>query len=295
MIYKNILETIGHTPLLQIEKNIFAKFEGTNPTGSIKDRVAIKMITAAEKSGELKPGKTIIEATSGNTGISLAMIGAVLNYQVEIVMSSAVSIERQKMIRAFGAKIILTDENNGTDGAIRKVKELTTKFPEKYFCTDQFSNKQNYLAHYETTGPEIFEEMNVANLSIDFFTAALGTSGTLMGTAKFLKKQNPNIKIFAAEPTLGHYIQGLKNMSEAIIPAIYDENFLDGKIAIETEMAFAAARELIHQKGIFVGMSSGAAFLAAKKLAKQNPEKNIVTIFPDRGEKYLSTKLLMEG
>ena len=264
MISQNILKTIGRTPLLQIEKNIFAKFEGTNPTGSIKDRVALKMIEVAENSGELKRGKTIIEATSGNTGIALAMIGAVKNYPVEIAMSAAVSIERQKMIRAFGAKIILTNKNDGTDGAIKKVKNLLAQNPEKYFCTDQFSNAQNYLAHYETTGREIFEEFQNENLPIHFFTAALGTSGTLMGIGKFLKSQNPATQIFAAEPVRGHYIQGLKNMSEAIIPEIYDEKFLDGKIAVETEAAFAVARELISQKGVFAGMSSGAAFLAAR-------------------------------
>lgn len=266
---------------------IFAKLEGVNPGGSIKDRIALKMIRQAEKEGVLIKSKTIIEPTSGNTGIGLAMIGAVLGYKVEIVMSSSVSVERQKTIRAYGAKIILTDGKQGTDGAIKKARELVNKYPKKYFMPDQFTNKYNKIAHYETTAREIWEDTHG---KIDYFVSSIGTSGTLMGIAKYLKKYNPKIKIVCAYPIRGHYIQGLKNMEEAIVPVIYDEQAIDEFINIESEEAFAMARKIVKEEGIFVGMSSGAAMLAAYKLAKKKSGK-IVVIFPDRGEKYLSTKL----
>jgi len=297
---KNILETIGNTPLVKINKinpysnvNIFAKIEGTNPGGSIKDRIALRMLEQAEREGKLAKEKTIIEATSGNTGIALAMIAAVKGYDVEIVMSSAVSIERQKMIRAFGAKTTLTDGDKGTDGAIMKVRELVKQYPEKYYTPDQFSNEYNKVAHYETTAKEICQQTSG---QVDYFVAAIGTSGTLMGVGSFLKKMcSPGVKIVSAEPVKGHYIQGLKNMEEAIVPVIYDKSQLDQVIKIDTEEAFAMARRLPKEEGIFVGMSSGAAMLAALKVAEkiksEEGVKNIVTIFPDRGEKYLSTKL----
>ncbi|MBU4332268.1 cysteine synthase family protein [Patescibacteria group bacterium] len=294
-MYKNILETIGNTPLVKINKlnpnpkvNIYAKIEGANPGGSIKDRVALKMIEQAEAAGKLTAGKIIIEATSGNTGIALAMIGVVKGYKVEIIISKAVSIERIKMIKAFGAKVILTNPTKGTDGAIMQVKESVKRYPEKYFQPDQFSNKYNKIAHYETTAQEIWKQTKG---KIDYFVAAIGTSGTLMGVSAYLKKYNPKVKIVSAEPTKGHYIQGLKNMREALIPAIYDRKKLDEIIMIDTEQAFEVARQIIKKEGIFVGMSSGAAMLASQKVAKKIKSGNIVTIFPDRGEKYLSTKL----
>lgn len=295
MIKKNILLTIGNTPLVKINKlnlnnqvNIYAKLEGVNPGGSIKDRIALRMLEQAEKEGKLSNGKTIIEASSGNTGIALAMIGAVKGYAVEIAMSEGVSRERQKMIRAFGAKVILTDGTKGTDGAILKVRELVKESPEKYFHTDQFSNSNNILAHYATTAEEIWRDTAG---EIDFFVAAIGTSGTLMGVASYLKKQNPNIKIVSAEPVMGHYIQGLKNMKEALVPAIYDRSKLDDVIMIDTEEAYEMARRIARDEGIFVGMSSGAAMLASLKVAEKIGKGNVVTIFPDRGEKYLSTEL----
>ena len=297
------METIGSTPLVRINKlnpnpaavNIYAKLEGANPGGSVKDRIALRMLEQAEKNGELKKGQTIIEPTSGNTGIALAMIGAVKGYKVEIVMSNAVSLERQKMIRALGAKITLTPGKLGTDGAIMKARELVKKYPAKYFMPDQFSNKYNKIAHYETTACEICEQTSG---QVDYFVAAIGTSGTLMGVGAGLRKFcNPKVKIVSAEPTKGHYIQGLKNMEEAIVPAIYDKSQLDQIIKVDTEDAFAMARQVAEKEGIFVGMSSGAAMLAAAEVAKKIKPKvpgkkiNIVTIFPDRGEKYLSTKL----
>ncbi|MFA6393820.1 MAG: cysteine synthase family protein [Patescibacteria group bacterium] len=295
MIYNNILETIGRTPMVKINKlntkkgvNIYAKIEGVNPGGSIKDRIALKMVEQGVKEGKLTKGKTIIEATSGNTGIALAMIGAARGYGVEIVMSAAVSPERIKMIKAFGAKVTLTEKTKGTDGAIMKVRELLAENPEKYFNPNQFSNEYNKIAHYETTAREIWRDLNG---KVDYFTAALGTSGTLMGIGAYLKKKNPAVKIVSAEPVRGHYIQGLKNMEEAIIPEIYNREKLDDVIMIDTEEAFAMSRRIISEEGIFVGMSSGAALLAALKIAKKIDKGNIVTIFPDRGEKYLSTTL----
>ena len=291
----NILEAIGNTPLVKINRlnpnpnvEIYAKLEGFNPTGSIKDRIALKMIEAAEAEGKLKPGKTIIEPTSGNTGIGLSMIGAYKGYEVEIVMSSAVSIERRRMIQAFGAKITLTDGALGTDGAIRKAHELVKENPEKYFLPDQFSNEFNKLAHYKTTGQEIWKQTNGL---LTHFVSSLGTSGTIMGVGKFLKEKNPSIKVVSAHPEKGHYIQGLKNMEEAIVPAIYDPSKIDVTIMIETEAAFEMVRQIALKEAIFVGMSSGAAMLAAIETAKSIKEGIIVVIFPDRGEKYLSTDL----
>lgn len=298
MVYENILETIGQTPLVKINRlnakknvKICAKLEGFNPSGSIKDRIALRMIEQAEAEGSLKNGKIIIEPTSGNTGIGLAMIGAVKGYKVEIVMSSAVSVERIKMIRAFGAKVTLTDGKLGTDGAILKARELISRFPDRYFMPDQFSNKYNNIAHYKTTGEEIWKQ---ANGRIDYFVSAIGTSGTIMGVGKSLKENDPKIKIVCAHPVKGHYIQGLKNMEEAIVPSIYDPSKIDETIMVETEEAWKMSLKIIREEGIFVGMSSGAAMYAALKIADKIKSGNIVVIFPDRGEKYLSTDLFKE-
>lgn len=295
MIKDNILGTIGNTPLVKINRlnpnnnvDIYAKVEGFNPTGSIKDRIALKMIEQAEEEGVLKKGKTIIEPTSGNTGIGLAMIGAVKGYDVEIVLSSAVSVERQKMIRSFGAKVTLTDGTLGTDGAIRKARVLVKENPEKYFMPDQFSNKYNQLAHYKTTAEEIWRQTDG---KVDYFVSSIGTSGTIIGISKFLKEKNPDIKVVCAYPVKGHYIQGLKNMEEAIVPSIYDSSMIDEKVMIESEEAFDMARNIVKYEGMFIGMSSGAAMLAAAEVAKKIGRGNIVVIFPDRGEKYLSTEL----
>lgn len=293
--YNNILKTIGNTPLIRINKlnpnkntDIYAKFEGTNPTGSIKDRIALKMIEQAEEDGILTKGKIIIEPTSGNTGIGLAMIGIVKEYEVEIVMSEAVSIERRKMIEAFGARVTLTSAKDGTDGAIRKARELVEQFPDKYFMPDQFSNHYNKIAHYKTTAEEIWKQTKG---NIDYFVSAIGTSGTIMGVGRYLKEKNYNIKIICAHPVKGHYIQGLKNMEEAIVPSIYDPDEIDQQIMVGTEDAFEMARKIVRMEGIFVGMSSGAALIAAQEISKVIDSGTIVAIFPDRGEKYLSTDL----
>lgn len=296
--YENILDAIGNTPLVRINRinpygkvKIYAKLEGFNPTGSIKDRIALKMIEQAEKEGRLTRGKTIIEPTSGNTGIGLAMIGAVKGYGVEIVMSRAVSVERRKMIKAFGARITLTEAKYGTDGAIRKARSLVERNPDRYFMPDQFSNEYNKMAHYKTTAEEIWKQTGG---DIDYFVSSLGTSGTIMGVGKYLKERNPGIKIVSAHPVRGHYIQGLKNMEEAIVPAIYDPSKIDETIMVETEAAFALTRRIIEEEGVFVGMSSGAAMFAALEVAGKASGGTVVVIFPDRGEKYLSTGLFAD-
>ena len=294
-MYDNILDTIGHTPLVRINRlnpkphvPLYAKIEGFNPTGSIKDRIALKMIEQAEEFGALTPDKTIIEPTSGNTGIGLAMIGAVKGYSVAIVMSEAVSVERRKMIEAFGAKTILTEASLGTDGAIRKAHELVKNFPDLYFMPNQFSNEYNKIAHYQTTANEIWEDTDG---KVTHFVSALGTSGTIMGVGMGLKDKNPKIQIVEAHPEKGHYIQGLKNMEEAIVPEIYDPSKIDRTVMIESEEAFAMARAIVLQEGIFVGMSSGAAMIAALECIKELESGLVVVAFADRGEKYLSTTL----
>ena len=291
----SVLELVGHTPMVRLNRlspsprvAILAKLEGFNPTGSIKDRIALKMIEQAEREGALRKGVTIVEPTSGNTGIGIAMIGAVKGYAVEIVMSEAVSIERRKMIMAFGAKVTLTDPTKGTDGAILKARELVRADPARYFMPDQFSNQYNQLAHYDGTAAEMLGQLEGR---IDYFVSALGTSGTLMGVGLALKERLAGVRIVSAHPVLGHYIQGLKNLDEAIVPAIYDPKKIDRHIMIESEDAFALARRIAREEGIFVGMSSGAALWAARQVAEEIDEGTIVTIFPDRGDKYLSTAL----
>ena len=244
-IKKSILETIGSTPMVRINRlcpnpnvNIYAKLEGFNPTGSIKDRIAVKMIADAEREGRLKQGQTIIEATSGNTGIGLAIIGLVKGYPVEIVMSEAVSIERRKIIRAYGGKIHLTPAEEGTDGAISLARKLVAENPDKYFMPDQFANAANYLAHYGGTALEIWQQTSG---EIDYLVCALGTSGTLMGLSRFLKGMKPSVKVVCAHPHKGHYIQGLKNMEEAIVPEIYDPSKIDVHEMVDSEEAIAMA------------------------------------------------------
>lgn len=291
----SILKTIGNTPLVRINnlnnnKNveIYAKVEGFNPTGSIKDRIALKMIEQAEEAGELKHGMNIIEATSGNTGIGLAMIGTVKGYGVTIVMSEAVSIERRRMIEAFGAKVVITPAELGTDGAILETREIIKNNPGKYFNPNQFSNEYNKLAHYKTTAEEIWSQ---SEGKVTHFVSSIGTSGTIMGVGMGLREKNPNIKVIEAQPVRGHYIQGLKNMEDAIVPEIYDQSKVDIRVMIETEEAFEMARNIVIEEGIFVGMSSGAAMIAALDTARKLESGFIVVIFPDRGEKYLSTAL----
>ena len=268
--------------------NIYAKLEGFNPTGSIKDRIALRMVEQAEREGRLVAGMTILEPTSGNTGIGLAVVGIVKGYDVVIVMSEAVSVERRKILRACGAKVILTPAVEGTDGAIRLAREMYAAHPELYFMPDQFANAANYMAHYERTAIEIWQ---ACGGQIDYFVSAVGTSGTLMGVSRFLRIMKPDIKVICAHPTRGHYIQGLKNMEEAIVPDIYDESLIDRQEMIDSEKAIDMARQIIAREGIFAGMSSGAAMLAARRTAESIEHGNIVVLFADRAEKYLSTKM----
>ena len=268
--------------------NIYAKLEGCNPTGSIKDRIALRMIERAERKGVLRKGHTIIEPSSGNTGIGLAMVGIVKGYPVEIVMSSAVSVERRKILRSYGVKVILTPAEEGTDGAIRMAKIMVEESTDKYFMPYQFANAANYLAHYERTAIEIWQQTEG---KIDYLVCAIGTSGTIMGVSRFLRAMKPDIKVVCAHPIKGHYIQGLKNMNEAIIPEIYKPSLIDIQEMIESEEAIEMARQIIAQEGIFAGMSSGAVMIAALRTARKLEKGNIVVVFPDRAEKYLSTKM----
>ncbi len=292
---RTVLDAIGNTPLIEIrnlnpypEIRIFAKFEGSNPGGSIKDRIALYLIQAAEQSGELTHGKIIMEPTSGNTGIALAMIGAAKGYHVKLVMPGCVSVERRRIIEAFGAEVVITPPEEGTDGAIRRAWKLAEENPDIYYMPDQFSNPANIQAHYETTGPEIYHELAG---KIDCFVASMGTTGTLMGVGKYLKEKDPTIRIIGVEPEPGHAIQGLKNMEEAIVPKIYNRDLLDDKIRIGDEEAYVMARNIATREGIFTGMSSGAALAGVLKVADSLGSGNIVTIFPDRGDRYLSTTL----
>jgi cysteine synthase B len=291
----SVLDTIGNTPLVLISNintnskvRVFGKLEGNNPGGSIKDRPAYYMIKKAEESGKLTPDKTIIEPTSGNTGIALAMIGATKGYRLKLFMPECVSIERQLILKALGADVVLTPAKEGTDGAIRAAHNVLEEEPDKYYMPNQFENEYNTLSHYETTGPEILSQTNG---EIDMFIAGMGTTGTLMGVSKYLKEKNPSIKIIGVEPTVGHTIQGLKNMTESIVPAIFQPDLLDEKFIVQDGDAFETARLLALKEGLFVGMSSGAAVFAALQMAKNIKHITIVTILPDRGDRYLSTTL----
>jgi len=288
----SLWSAIGNTPLIELTnlKNgspvkIFGKLEGANPGGSVKDRPAYYMIKHAEESGALNHTKTILEPTSGNTGIALAMIGAAKGYRVKLLMPECVSSERRLTLEALGAEVILTPAKENTDGAIRRAQALRETEPEKYYMPNQYDNENNVCAHYETTGPEIYRQTMG---EVDVLVAGMGTGGTLMGTGKYLKEKKPEVRIVGVEPTLGHTIQGLKNMHEAIVPKIYREENLTEKITIEDGEAFEATRLLVQKEGVFVGLSSGAAMAGALKVAERISEGTIVVILPDRGDRYLS-------
>ncbi len=293
--HTGILNAIGNTPLVELANltgnprvKILAKLEGNNPGGSVKDRPAYYMIKKAEESGELTRGKTIIEPTSGNMGIALAMIGAAKGYRVKLFMPECVSMERQLVLTAFGAETVLTPAKESTDGAIRAAHQALSDQPEMYYMPNQFDNESNVLAHYETTGPEVLTQTEG---EIDVFVAGMGTTGTLMGAGRYLKAKKPSVRIVGVEPTEGHTIQGLKNMTESIVPGIYHPERLDAKVIIEDGEAFDLSRQLATKKGIFVGMSSGAAVAAALRIARDMYSGIIVVILPDRGDRYLSTTL----
>jgi S-sulfo-L-cysteine synthase (O-acetyl-L-serine-dependent) len=288
----SILSAIGNTPLIELvhvakggRTRILAKLEGCNPGGSVKDRPAFYMIRRAEETGELTHDKVILEPTSGNTGIALAMIAAAKGYRIRLFMPECVSSERRIILEALGAEVLLTPAKEGTDGAIRRAHQLYDAEPGKYFMPNQYDNQSNVLAHYETTGPEIWEQTKG---SVDVFVAGMGTGGTLMGTGRFLREKKGNCRIVGVEPTLGHTIQGLKNMHESIVPKIYDATKLDEKLVIEDGEAFDMTRRLAQEEGVFVGLSSGAAVAGALRTATEMSDGTIVVILPDRGDRYLS-------
>ena len=295
MAYHNILEKIGSTPIVLINRlnpakkvKVYAKLESFNPGGSVKDRIALSMITTAEKSGELTPDKIVLEATSGNTGIGLAMVCAVKGYRCQLVMPESASIERRKIMEAYGAEILLTPAKKSTDGAIEQAYIMAREHPDRYFLTDQFNNEANWQVHYRTTGPEIWEQTKGKVTDV---IATLGTTGTAMGLCKYFAEQHPKVRVTAVEPFLGHKLQGLKNMKESYKPGIFEKNLPFQIINIPDDEAFKMSRELAHREGIFVGMSSGAAMCAALTRAEQIKSGVIVVILPDGGEKYLSTTL----
>ncbi len=291
----SILKCIGNTPIASIVNinpnpnvTILAKLEGANPGGSVKDRTALYMVEYAEKQGLLSKDRIILEATSGNTGIGLAMVAAAKGYRVKLTMPACVSIERRRILEAFGAEILLSPSEEGTDGAIRLAHSIFDSEPQRYFMPNQFDNPVNTLAHYETTGPEIIEQTSG---KITHFVAGLGTSGTLMGVGKRLKEYNSSIKIIGAEPTIKHRIQGLKNMSECIVPGIFNPDMLDERIIVNDNEAFNTTRMLAVKEGLFLGISSGAAMHLALRKSSELKEGIIVVLCPDRGDRYLSTSL----
>ena len=292
---QSLIESIGSTPIVAVRSlcrnpgvEIMAKLEGNNPGGSVKDRPARHMILAAEASGELTPDKVILEPTSGNTGIAFAMIAAARGYRIKLVMPACVSMERRSVLEAYGAEIVLSPGCEATDGAIRLAHKIYRDDPERYYMPNQYDNPNNVLAHYDTTGPEIWQQTG-GNLT--HVVAGMGTGGTLMGLSRYFREIAPQVRIVAVEPVLGHKIQGLKNMQEAIVPAIYDPLAYHRKIVVEDDDAFETARSLATRQGIFCGMSGGAAVAAALSLSTELESGLIVVIIPDRGDRYLSTNL----
>jgi cysteine synthase B len=294
-LYRSLLEMVGNTPLLELRSfaprpgvHVYAKLEGQNPTGSVKDRIAKYMIEAGERSGELKPGATILEPTSGNTGIGLAMIGGLKGYRVVCVMPENVSGERTQLLHAFGAEIIYTPGDLGSNGAIAHAREIVEQNPGKYYFPYQYGNEANPRAHYETTGPEILRDLPQTTA----FVAGLGTGGTLTGVGRYLKDQKPSIRVIAAAPHPGDMVQGLRALEDGFIPPVLDETVLDGKIVVDSQSSFKMARELTEKEGLFVGISAGSVVRAALKASERmDGEQHIVCLLADGGWKYLSSNL----
>ena len=293
-IYSGILATIGNTPVVELQNlsprpgvRVFAKLEGQNPTGSLKDRIALKMVEQAEQAGEISPTRTILEPTSGNTGISIAMIGRLKGYRVAVVMPDNVSVERTQLLEAYGAEIITSDGSRGTNGSIDVAHDLLEKHPHDYYMLYQYGNSGNPGAHYETTGPEIIEALP----DLTHFVAGLGTGGTLMGVGRRLKEYNPQIKIVAAAPEPDDFISGLRSLEEGFIPPILDISLLDSRILVSSLNAFRTTKELLDKEGIFAGVSSGSVVYAALRQAERLDQANIVCLLADGGWKYLSTSL----
>jgi len=286
-----LTDLIGNTPLLRLGNvarhgNLYAKAEWYNPGQSVKDRAAWAIIREAERTGKLKPGQRILDATSGNTGIAYAMIGAARGYPVTLCMPASVTPARIKMLKAYGAELVLTDPALFSDGAIIKARELFAEDPGRYYYADQYGNPQNWRAHFETTGPEIMEQTEGR---VTHFVATLGTSGTFTGTSRYLKSVKPEIHVVEVQPDAAfHGLEGMKHMESSLVPAIYDDSLADRKLTVRTEAAYRAVVELARREGLLVGISAGAALVAARDVAQENPDGLVVTIFPDSGLKYLS-------
>ena len=294
MLFQSILDAIGDTPLVRLGRsspkagvNIYAKLEGQNPTGSLKDRIALYMINAAEESGELTPDKTILEPTSGNTGISLAMVARIKGYRLLCVLPDIVTPEREQLLRAFGADVVYAEGARSTNDAIFKAQRMAAEQPDRYYMPYQYGNEANPRAHYETTAVEILRDLPQVNA----FVSGLGTGGTLTGVGRRLKENNPDVKIVAAVPHPGDLVQGLRSLEEGFIPPILDESVLDGRIVVDSRSSFAAAKELMENEGIFAGISSGAVMRTAQRIASRMDSGNIVALLADGGWKYLSTSL----
>jgi cysteine synthase len=294
MLYESILDTIGDTPLVKLSRlspkpgvEVYAKLEGHNPTGSVKDRIALAMVNAAEASGELTPDKTILEPTSGNTGISLAMVARAKGYKLVCVLPDIVTSEREELLRAFGADVVYAKGAHSTNDAIYKAQEMVAEAPSLYYMPYQYGNEANPRAHYETTGPEILRDLP----DVDVFVAGLGTGGTLTGVGRFLKEKKPDVKIVASVPHPGDLVQGLRALEDGFIPPILDESVLDGRIVVDSNSSFAMTKELMEKEAIFAGISSGAVLKVALRAAQRLEKGNVVALLADGGWKYLSTEL----
>jgi cysteine synthase B len=290
----SVLDLIGRTPLVRLRRferespgvELYAKAEWQNPGGSVKDRAAARMILDGEACGKLRPGLTIVDATSGNTGIAYAMVGAARGYQVKLFLPENASPERKLILKAFGAELVLTNPLEGTDGAIREVRRVVAEQPERYFYPDQYSNESNWRAHFDTTGPEIIEQTGGR---ITHFVAGLGTSGTFVGTGRALRQFNPTVRLVSFQPNSPfHGLEGLKHMESALVPAIYDPTLADEDVRVTTEEAHRTVRRLAREEGLLVGISSGAALAVALNVARRIESGVLVTVFPDGAEKYLS-------
>ncbi len=294
MLYGSILDMIGNTPLVELSRTspnprvqIYAKLEGQNPTGSVKDRIAKYMIEAGERDGLLTHDRILLEPTSGNTGIGLAMIGRLKGYKVMVVMPESVSEERTALLKAYGAEIVYSPGEQGSNGAIKVAQQMVAEAPQRFYMPYQYGNAMNPRAHYETTGPEIVRDLP----DLDVFVAGLGTGGTLTGTARYLKEYNPEIRVIATVPHPGDLVQGLRSLEEGFIPPVLDESLLDGRVVVDSRTSFAATKELTQTEGIFAGISAGAAIKTAQRIAARLESGKIVTLLADGGWKYLSTNL----
>jgi cysteine synthase len=294
MLAESILDTIGNTPLVKLVRfspkpgvNVYAKLEGQNPTGSVKDRIAIYMIRAAEASGELTPDKTVLEPTSGNTGISLAMVCRAKGYRLLCVLPDNVTQEREALLRAFGAEVVYAENATSTNDAVFKAQRMLEADQGAYFMPYQYGNANNPRAHYETTGPEILRDLP----ETDVFVAGLGTGGTLTGAGRYLKDNRPGVKVIAAVPHPGDLVQGLRAIEEGFIPPVLDESVLDGRIVVDSVSAFRMTKDLMEKEAIFAGISAGAVLTVALRTAARLERGNIVALLADGGWKYLSTGL----